>query len=128
MVINKVVASFKDGTVMKGHTSDFFPNRKGFHLELPGGERVTIDTEKLKAIFFVKDFTGDQNRKDVYHDAISGGGRKIQVKFKDGELVIGYSQGYSPDRLGFFIIPADTKNNNERIFVVNSATEEVVFL
>ena len=128
MAINKVVASFKDGTVMKGHTSDFFPNRKDFHLELPGGERVTIDTEKLKAIFFVKDFTGDQNRKDVYHDAISGGDRKIQVKFKDGELVIGYSQGYSPDRLGFFIIPADTKNNNERIFVVNSATEEVVFL
>ena len=128
MAINKVVASFKDGTVMKGHTSDFFPNRKGFHLELPGGERVTIDTEKLKAIFFVKDFTGDQNRKDVYHDAISGGDRKIQVKFKDGELVIGYSQGYSPDRLGFFIIPANIQNNNERIFVVNSATEEVVFL
>ena len=128
MAINKVVASFKDGTVMKGHTSDFFPNRKGFHPELPGGERVTIDTEKLKAIFFVKDFTGDQNRKDVYHDAISGGGRKIQVKFKDGELVIGYSQGYSPDRLGFFIIPANIQNNNERIFVVNSATEEVVFL
>ena len=127
MAMNKVVARFKDGTVMKGHTGDFFPNKKDFHLELLSGERVNIDTEQLKAIFFVKDFTGDKNRKDVYNGVVPGGGRKIQVKFKDGELVIGYSQGYSPDRLGFFIIPADTQNNNERIFVVNSATEEITF-
>jgi hypothetical protein len=128
MAPNKVVARFKDGAVMKGHTSDFFPARKDFHLELLSGERITIETDKLKALLFVKDFTGDGNRKDVYNDVIPGGGRKIQVKFKDGELVTGFSQGYSPDRLGFFIIPADTKNNNERIFIVNSATEEVTFL
>lgn len=128
MTVNKVVASFKDGTVIKGHTSDFFPNKKDFHLELLSGERISIETDQLKAIFFVKDFTGDEDRKDLYNDVIPGGGRKIQVKFKDGELVTGYSQGYSPDRFGFFIIPADAKNNNERIFVINSATEEVTFL
>ena len=128
MAINKVVAGLKDGTVMKGNTSDFFPNRKDFSLELQSGERVKIDTGQLKALFFVKDFTGNKNRKDNYNDVIPGGGRKIQVKFKDGELVIGYSQGYSPDRLGFFVIPADKDSNNERIFVVNSATKEVTFL
>ena len=128
MALSKVVARFKDGAVMKGHTSNFSPGRNNFHLELSSGEKVNIETEHLKALFFVKDFTGDGNRKDAYNDVISGAGRKIQIKFKDGELIAGYSYGYSPDRLGFFIIPADTKNNNERIFIVNSATEEVTFL
>ena len=124
----KVLARFNDGTLMKGHTGDFFPNKKNFHLELQDGKVVNIDVAQLKAIFFVKDFTGNKNRKDIYGDEILGGGRKLQVKFKDGEQVIGYVQSYSPDRIGFFVIPADTQNNNERIFVITSATEKVTFL
>ena len=127
MTKNKVVARFKNATLMKGHTSDFSPHKKDFHLELQNGEIIDIETEQLKALFFVKDFEGDKKRKDIYNDIIPGGGRKIEVKFKDGELFTGYSQGYSPDRLGFFVIPADINNNNERIFVINSATEEVTF-
>jgi hypothetical protein len=125
MAVCKVVARFKDGVVMKGHTGGFAPNKRDFHLELLSGEKITIETDKLKALFFVKDFAGDANRKDMYEDVIAGGGKKIQVKFKDGEEITGYSLGYAPDRLGFFIIPADTKNNNERIFVVNSSIEEI---
>ena len=125
---NKVVARFKDGTLIKGHTEDFFPNKKAFHLELLNGKTVNIETEQLKALFFVKDFEGDKNRKDSYNDAVPGGGRKVQIKFKDGESVIGYSQGFSPYRPGFFVIPADTQSNNERFFVVKSATEKVTFL
>ena len=77
MAINMVVVSFKDGTVMKGNTSDFSPNKKDFHLVLLSGEGVKIDTEQLKAIFFVKDFSGNKNRKDSYNDVIPGGGRKL---------------------------------------------------
>jgi len=124
MALSKVVARFKDGVVMKGHTSSFSPNKNAFHVELVSGEKITIETDMLKALFFVKDFAGDAQRKDFYEETIAGGGKKIQVKFKDGEVIIGYSLGYYPDRLGFFIIPADTKNNNERIFVVNSSIEE----
>jgi len=125
---NKVVARCKDGTVLKGTTIDFSPNKKDFHLELLKGEIINIDVEKLKALFFVKDFIGDKNRNDIYNDVVPGGGRKIQVKFKDGELLTGYAQSYSPSRLGFFVIPADIQGNNERIFIINSATEEVAFL
>ena len=128
MVKNKVIARFKDGTLMKGKSADFFPNRKTFHLELPSGEVVDIETEQLKALFFVKYFEGNKKREDSYHDVVPGGGRKVQIKFKDGESVIGYTQGFSPDRSGFFVIPADMKGNNERIFVITSATEEVTFL
>jgi len=129
MALSKVVARFKDGGVLKGYTKDFSPVRKDFHLEPLSGEKANIvETELLKALFFVKDFAGNGDRRDVYNDVISGAGRKVLVTFKDGELIIGFSQGYSPDRLGFFMIPADMKNNNERIFIVNSATENVTFL
>lgn len=129
MALSKVVARFKDGGVLKGHTRDFSPGRKDFHLELLHEETINlIETEQLKAMFFVKDFSGDSNRKDAYQDVMSGAGRKVEVKFKDGELIIGYSQGYSPDRPGFFIIPADSQSNNQRIYIVTSATEKVTFL
>lgn len=128
MILNKVVARFKDATIMKGTTSDFFPNKKGFHLALISGEIVEIDVEMLKALFFVKDFEGNRDHKEEYTDVVPGGGRKVRIEFKDGETVIGFSLGYSPNRPGFFVIPADTKSNNERFFVVASATTKVSFI
>lgn len=128
MIPNKVVARFKDGTIMKGATSDFFPNKKEFHLILLNGEIVPIDVENLKAIFFVKDLEGNKDRKEEYADVVPGGGRKVRIEFNDGETVIGFSQGYSPNRQGFFVIPADKKCNNERFFVVASATRKVSFI
>jgi hypothetical protein len=128
METNKVVAKFKDNSLAKGKTSDFFPNKARFHLEKPNGEILEIDIEKLKAIFFVKDFAGDKNREDSYNDQIAGGGRKLKVHFSDGEIVIGYTLGYSPDRQGFYLTPADLQGNNERIFVVKSATSKIEFL
>jgi hypothetical protein len=125
---NKVVAKFKDNSLAKGKTSDFFPNKTRFHLEKSSGEIVEIGIEDLKAIFFVKDFEGDKNRKDNYNDQIAGGGRKMRVNFSDGEIVIGYTLGYSPDRQGFYMTPADLQGNNERIFVVKSATSKIEFL
>jgi len=128
MTPNKVVARFKDGTMMKGTTADFFPNKNVFHLIVENGETLTLNTEQLKALFFVRDFQGDKERKETYADNIPGGGRKVQITFNDNETLIGFSQGYSPDRPGFFIIPADAESNNERIFVITSATKKVNFL
>ncbi|UCD34724.1 MAG: hypothetical protein JSU90_10600 [Nitrospiraceae bacterium] len=128
MIKNKVVVRYKDGTLEKGHAIDFFPNKVVFHLEHDDGTTEEIQTEKLKAIFFVKDFIGDKQHEKMYRDMIPGGGRKMQVTFLDGETIIGYSQGYSPDRRGFFVIPADKDDNNERIYVVVSATQTVTFL
>jgi hypothetical protein len=124
-MINKVVVKFKDGNALKGHTSNFSPNKTSFHMEQPEGGQIEIHMETLKAIFFVKDMAGDKNHKKTYDDQLAGGGRKIQVRFLDGETIVGYTMGYSPDRTGFFLVPADSKGNNERIFVVKSATEKV---
>ena len=58
METNKVVARFKDGSLMKGKTSDFFPNKTSFHLETLSGETQQIEVEQLKAFCLVKDFDG----------------------------------------------------------------------
>ena len=125
---NKVAARFKSGSIKKGTTSDFFPNRDMFHLKLTNGEMLDINVEELKALCFVKTLEGNRGHMDKYTDHVPGGGRKVQVKFSDGETMIGYTQGYSPTRSGFFLVPADLKNNNERIYVITSATEKVTFL
>jgi len=99
-----------------------------FHLISTTGEILDINIEELKAVYFIKNFEGNKDRMDKYMDDIPGGGRKVQVNFFDGEMLIGYTQGYSPTRSGFFVIPADLENNNDRIYVITSATEKVTFL
>jgi hypothetical protein len=51
MVSNKVVIRFKDNRVLKGTTSNFFPNKDRFHLEQQNGQRMEVRVEDLKAIF-----------------------------------------------------------------------------
>jgi hypothetical protein len=128
MMLNKIVARFKDGKLMKGTTSDFFPNKKIFHVNLISGEIVSIVKEELKALFFVRDFEGNKTHKEIYTDIVPGGGRKVMVEFNDGEIIVGFSQGCSPNLNGFFLIPADIKSNNERIYIVTSATKKMTFL
>ncbi|MCK4829015.1 hypothetical protein KA005_75530 [bacterium] len=129
MQSNKVVVRFKDGTIIKGNTSDLFPNKAHFHVNHHlDGKIEQVDVEEIKAVFFVKDFKGDKDHKKKYDDEFHGAGRKIVVDFNDGESIIGYALGYSPDRKGFFVTPADLSGNNERVFVVKSATKNIKFL
>ena len=125
---NMIVVKYKNQTVLKGKTNDFFPNRNRFHLEKMDGTITDIVVEDLKAIFFVKDFEGNKNHKDRYNDAISNAGKKTKVRFLDGEIIYGYTLGYSPERQGFYLTPADLEGNNERIFIVLSATQNVQFI
>ena len=134
MVQNKVVVRFQNGNVMKGFTADFMPNKDVFHLTpgdaQPGSPPLRVSIKDCKALFFVKDFEGDPkyDEKKEFDPARNLGGRKIKVVFKDNEILIGTTQGYQPDRPGFFLFPADPQSNNERSFVVSAATKEVSFL
>jgi hypothetical protein len=125
---SKIVVRRKDGTVVKGTTNDFFPNKSKFHLSTIDGHIEEFDIEELKAIFFVRTYEGDESHEYHYSDAVPGGGRKIRVVFADGEEMVGYTQAYSPNRPGFVMTPADLEGNNERVFVVISATAEVEVL
>ena len=125
----KIVVHFKDGRIEKGTTTDFSPRHPSFHiLDLQGMSRQ-VDISQLKAIFFVKDFGGrmDKMEKKVFPSQ-SPPGKKVQVKFTDGEILLGYTQGYDPKRTGFFLLPVDPESNNERIFIVLSSLEYIQIL
>jgi len=126
----RVVARFADGQVLKGTTQDFFPNRPAFHvLPAGGGPGVEVRCRQLKALFFVKTFEGNSKRKDlpgfIAAPPETAHGKKVAVRFKDGEIICGYSLSYAPDRDGFFLFPSDAGTNNSRIFVIITATAEV---
>jgi len=123
-----VVARFLDGRVLRGTTNDFSPMKPQFHLHPNGEDRtvpVSVATADLKALFFVKSFAGDPRRENsnLFREGVTQG-RKMRVRFRDGEVIAGYTVGYGGDKAGFFLIPADPDDNNSRIYVVNAAVEE----
>jgi hypothetical protein len=130
----KIVVRFANGKILKGYSQDFSPLAAHFHVRKDsvggpeGGQQVYI--RDLKAVFFVRHFAGDnsyeEQKRFVAGKALSG--RKIEVIFKDGEVLIGTTTGYDASRPGFFLFPADDKSNNERIFVVTAAIKTVRFL
>ena len=127
---HKVVARFRDGSLVKGFTHDFSPYNDVFHITKPKDEReaLEISTSQLKAIFFVKSFQGDQEYKgkDFTKEKLSHiPGLKLKVTFADGETIYGTTTGYSPHRKGFFLMPANKASNNERLFVIREATSKV---
>jgi hypothetical protein len=131
--LNKVVARFQDGRMVKGSTSDFVPAKEFFHVAEPtSGTRPTlVHVKDLKAIFFVKDFAGkpDYTPKNDFEGEKAPPGRKIKVMFADGEVIVGTTQGYQPGRPGFFMVPADQADNNiERCYVVSASTSEITLL
>ena len=129
-ISNLVVARYTDGRVLKGVTQDFSPNRGIFHVHPEGAsEAVQLRFKQLKALFFVSSLEGDPSRQDV-RGFIAGPeetqkGKKIAVRFRDGELLCGYTLSWTPEREGFFVFPADTGSNNQRVFVITAATLEV---
>jgi hypothetical protein len=130
--VNKIVAHFQTDRVMKGVTADFLPTKDVFHLmpvdSAPGAKPAQVKVSDLKALFFVKDFDGNRDRQRSQEFTRPAVGRKIRVVFKDGEVLVGTTQGYQPGRPGFFVTPADAGANNERCYIVASAAKEVALL
>jgi len=127
-VDNRVVARMLDGHPIKGTTSNFSPTRPKFHVSTPAGKVLEIQLGQVKAIFFVKSLDGNKTyREKKDFNGTKGFGRKIRCEFRDGEVLTGFTPAYDPTKLGFFLTPVDPQSNNERIFVVTSATKRVTF-
>jgi hypothetical protein len=131
MDLVKVVIRYADGHIIKGFTNDFFPNKPQFHIR-PDGSEQTVDVllRNLKAVFFVKEFGGDPSHKKVnfFAEGQRPQGRKVEVRFRDGEVMAGTTLGFDPARPGFFLTPADPQSNNLRVFVVSNGVEKVGYL
>ncbi len=91
---------------------------------------MEVSMKDLNAIFMVRNFIGHPLYKErkKYIEGEKPSGKKVEVTFIDGEVLVGTTLGYNPKRQGFFIFPADPKSNNIRAYVVSSAVEKVRFL
>lgn len=128
----KIVARYLNGKMIKGFTQDFSPNKPGFHifpLDAPNESRAILLNE-LKAVFFVRDFSGkpeyDERKRFTPEERPSG--RIVEVTFSDGEVIVGSTVAYDPKRPGFFIFPADPQGNNARVYALSKAVRTVRYL
>ncbi len=138
----KVVVRFNNGKVLKGYLKEFFQESPAILFEEAGKkEFYAISVKELKAIFFVKTFEGkDGYREKKKYGERKQAGKKIFIKFNDGESLIGYLEGNMPwdkgfflskpdeKKTGFFIIPADADSNNEKAYIVRSSVKDVIAL
>jgi hypothetical protein len=130
--LNKVVVAYLDGRRLKGYVYNFSALKDSFNLlpqEKPLQELGTkVEMKDLKAVFFVKEFMGNREYQgDPLAEPLMHG-RKIEVSFSDGERVLGNTEGYNSQKLGFFVFPADANSNSIRIFIVNKNTHQVKFV
>jgi hypothetical protein len=128
----KIVVRYADGKLLKGFTQDFHPTRPQFSLwpsvNATPKERVVVPIARLKAVFFVRNFNGNAGYKDRKSFSGSQQGRRVEVTFADGEVLLGTTLNYRPDGQGFFVSPADRETNNTRVFVGSKALRRVRFL
>ncbi len=130
--MQKIVVRYAEGDLLKGYTQDFHPSRSQFSLwpsiNATASDRVLVPMSRLKAVFFVRDFSGDPGYRERKTFAVRGQGRRIEITFADSEVLVGTTLNYRPDAPGFFVVPADPGGNNTRIFVIASAVKRVRFI
>ncbi len=125
----KVVARFRDGRVIKGFCQNFFANKDRFHLFPPDNpwQPMGVIMRDLKAVFFVRDFSGDPKylEKKTYPDGERPRGHRVEITFSDGEVMVGSTMGYGANREGFFITPADPRSNNVKVYAIAAAVQRI---
>jgi hypothetical protein len=142
MADDRVVLRMLDGSTIKGYLKDFADVSELITIVEEGtGKTLTLPTSSLKAIFFVKSFEGNPSyREKKQYRVLPRKKRRIYVRFKDRETLLGYVEGEIPwekgfflsgntsGKKGFFMIPADEGSNNRKIFVVASAVDDVTLI
>jgi hypothetical protein len=136
LVREKLVAHLKDGEIFKGYSGDFQQAQESFHLfssDEPVARSRRIDLDDLKALFFVRTWGRTPGRvQRKYHFGVGGmrsePGRRVAVRFRDGERIWGYVPADADRGPGFYLIPADPQDNNIKIFIVHSSVDEMHFL
>jgi hypothetical protein len=126
----KIVVRYKDGRVVKGSTTDFDENRPQFQVEREGLDPVHVWIPERKAVFFVRDFRGDPQRRERKEFLPTEVPRRfrVEVTLADGEILVGHTMTQNVrERLGFFLTPVDPRSNNIRVFVVTNAVQSVRF-
>lgn len=122
---NEVVAHYLDHRLVKGQSLDVDPAKPTCHVRTLEQGVVEVKLAELKALFFVRDLSGDPSRSDEHvlaaSDVRARGAALIELEFVDGEKLVGLTVRYPPIKPYFFVLPADGSSNNVRILVNRAA-------
>ena len=128
----RLVVRYADGQLLRGYSNDFHPDRAHLHLcptvKCAADARLLVPVARLKAVFFVKTLQGDPERVDANTFDHNPRARKVEVTFRDGEVMVGSTLNYKPNGHGFFLRPASSRSNNVRIYVVTPAIRHMRFV
>ena len=123
----QVVIAYLDGRRVRGYVFDFSPMRATCKVfpspAAQAQEGELVELRNLKAIFFLQDASGDGGEQPVRTSVNAR--RQLEVFFRDGEHLQGTTEGYSKERLGFFMVPEDPTGKILRVFVINANVKEV---
>ena len=127
----QVVIAYLDGRRVRGYVFDFSPMRDKCRVfpsqTAQADQGELVDLNKLKAIFFLVDPDAEAGAT-VIRPITAVQRRRLEVSFKDGERLEGTTEGYSKDRLGFFMVPEDPTGKILRVFVINTNVKEVKWI
>jgi hypothetical protein len=135
----KVILRFTDGKMLKGYIRDLKISDEYLYLEDESANRHKVRLKELKAIFYVKRFEGirGHQEKKVFAENRPGV-KRIFIKFKDGETIMGNMEGEAPWQRGAFretmkeraftVVPVDEDGNNIKIVVVTTAVQDVAMV
>jgi hypothetical protein len=129
---SKAIVAFLDGRRLKGYIYNFYTHKDRFRLffenDVLQREGTDVQLKDLKAIFFAKDFVGHPEYQDSQMVPSGNQGRKAEVSFRDGEKIVGSTDAYNPQKIGFFLVPSDPRSNNLRVFVITKNTTQIRWL
>ncbi len=141
-MMDRVVLRYYDGRVEKGYLVSFSETGSDVEIKEYKTERsIKAHLDELKAIFFVRSFEGKPGyREKKRYDRKGITAKKVFIRFKDKETLLGYVEGMLPwdkgffltkqhDRgKGFFVYPVDEESNNIKVFIVASSVEDVTVI
>ncbi|HWY43904.1 MAG TPA: hypothetical protein VNX66_10430 [Candidatus Sulfotelmatobacter sp.] len=128
----KVVVSLMDRKSMRGYLN---PTRLGqinpLDLLTPDGEHEQIPLERIRSLYFVREFSGDfEPERKSFLSRPKLDGLWIRLRYTDGETL----EGVVPNDLlslldnGVQFTPPDLNSNTDRIFVPRSAITQLTVL
>ncbi len=129
--LQKVVVRTRDGEVIPGFANED-RIKKRLKIINQQGKEEAFSIDKLKAVFFVKDFQGNAEYDEIKFLSKQSVSSMIwvRVKFFDGEVLERKNLNTmellsSP---GFYLSPSDQDTNNKRVYVVKSSLKNFTVL
>lgn len=128
----KVIVKFLNGEEKAGNVLSLNFSRPTFYLQAENAEGKhesrLVHMDSVSEILFPKDDENETRiRTETIEQSVVAGASafKILVEFNDGDVVNGTTFKYSPNDPGFYLIPLNPGDRNERIYVNAKAVKKV---